>query len=190
MEDIRGDQDRTPRPQQNGPWIESVVTIAGSAPGSDDDEIGGSGLPCENVGGSLEGRSPFNALELLPLREKFLPHRVERGGHLLQVTPGRLGVERHAGGSESQPELQAGDSDQGRLNAIRQIEGELDSLLAVALDIEVHHHRSVAHRSFRPETAAIFVELRPFGDDPHQIARSSAVIARIDLPQGGMRRPC
>jgi len=60
-----------------------------------------------------------------------------------------LVIDDDASGGESGPQRQAGNANERCLEAVGQSKRKLDSLFAVALDIDVDHHRCERHRLFR-----------------------------------------
>ena len=73
MGDIGDDQDRPSGPQQNNPWIKEIMPIAVGVPCSDDDEIRGPRLACQQLGGRLERGSPFDVPQITPWMRNFFP---------------------------------------------------------------------------------------------------------------------
>ena len=85
---------------------------------------------------------------MLPLDAELLAHLLEAGRRHAIVMLGGFAVDHNASGGESRPEGQARDANERCLKPVRQIERELDSLFAVALDVDVDHYRRNGHHLF------------------------------------------
>ena len=105
-------------------------------PGPDDDEIGRSRFPRYEFVGEFQRGAPFDLLEALALIAELLAHLVEAGALLPRDVLSRFAVDGDACADESRPRRQPGNPDERGLKTICQGQRDLDSLLAVALDVE------------------------------------------------------
>jgi hypothetical protein len=85
---------------------------------------------------------------MLPLNAELLAHLLEAGRRHAIVVRGGFAVDHNASGGEGRPEGQARDSNERCLKPVSQIERELDSLFAVALDVDLDHYRCNGHCLF------------------------------------------
>ena len=136
------------------------MQVAPLVPGSDDDEVRSSRLPRHQLGGQFERGPPFDLLEALSLGEEFLAHFLEPRRYLTAVVLRWFAIDGDTSGSKSRPQRQARNPDECCLKSIRQSKRELDSLFAVALEVEMDHHRCKGHRSFLLASQRSWMDLR------------------------------
>src|SRR5262245_5299641 len=85
---------------------------------------------------------------MLALSAELVAHLVEARHQRTTVLLRGLAVDDDAPGGEGGPQGEPRDSNERRLKAVCQIERELDTLFAVALDVEVDHHCRKGHHLF------------------------------------------
>ena len=146
--DVGHHQDGPACPQQNGARLDQVAYVAARAGWPDKDHVGGPCLPRHQLGWQFKSGAPFHLLEMLPLNAELLAHLLEAGRRHAIVVRGGFAVDHNASGGEGRPEGQARNSNERCLKPVSQIERELDSLFAVALDVDLDHYRCNGHRLF------------------------------------------
>jgi hypothetical protein len=146
--DIGHHQDRPSRPQQDDARLDKVVRGPPSVPGPDNDEIRRPCLSGNEVGWQFEGGAPLDLLEMLALSAELPAHVIETCCHRPTVLPRRLTIDGDASGSENGPQGQARDANECCLEAVGEIKRELDSLFAIALEVEMDHHCGKGHGLF------------------------------------------
>ena len=82
---------------------------------------------------------------MLSLNAELLSHLFEAGRRGGIVILGGFAVDHDASGGEGRPQRQARGADERCLKPRCQIERELHSLFAVALDVDVDHYRRNGH---------------------------------------------
>jgi hypothetical protein len=143
--DIGHHQDGPPRPQQDDTRLDKVVRGPPSVPGPDNDEISRPCLSGDEVGWLFEGGTPLDLLEMLALRAELPAHLIQTRRHRPTVLLRRLAIDGNASRSENGAQGQARDANERCLEAVGEIKRELDSLFAIALEIEMDHHRGKGH---------------------------------------------
>ena len=93
---------------------------------------------------------------MLALNAELLAHLLEAGRRHAIVVRGGFAVDHNASGGEGRPQGQARDSNERCLKPVSQIERELDSLFAIALDVDVDHYRCNRHRLFPVVPGSLF----------------------------------
>src|SRR5262245_4319770 len=146
--DIGHHQDRPPRPQQDDARLDKVMRGPPRVPGPDNNEIRGPCLSGNEVKWQFEGGAPLDLLEMLALSAELPAHVIETCCHCPTVLLRRLAIDGDASRSENRPQGQARDANECCMEAVGEIKRELDSLLAIALEIEMDHHRGKGHRLF------------------------------------------
>ena len=124
-------------------------------------------LPRHKLGRQFKSGAPFHLLEMLALNAELLAHLLEAGRRHAIVVRGGFAVDHNASGGEGRPQGQARDSNERCLKPVRQIERELDSLFAIALDVDVDHYRCNGHRLF-PVVPGSLLHPSPRDHDPSQ----------------------
>jgi hypothetical protein len=98
---------------------------------------------------------------MLSLNAELLSHLFEAGRRGVIVILGGFAVDHNASGGESRPQRQPRGADKRRLKPRCQIERELHSLFAVALDVDVDQYRRNGHHLLPLVQPAAFFESCP-----------------------------
>ena len=161
--DVGHHQDGPACPQQNGAGLDQVTYVAARAGWPDKDNVRRPRLPRHKLGRQFKSGAPFHLLEMLALNAELLAHLLEAGCRHAIVVRGGFAVDHNASGGEGRPQGQARDSNERCLKPVSQIERELDSLFAIALDVDVDHYRCNRHRLFPVVPGSLFAS---FPDRP------------------------
>jgi hypothetical protein len=153
--------------------------VAPGVPCPDNDEIRRSCFSRYEFVRQLKGGTPFNLFEMLALGPEPPADVVQACAHRAAIVLRGLVIDDDASHGESWPQRQAGNANEGHLKAVGQSKSKLDSLFAVALDVDVDHQ--CCERGPLLQSAAI--ENGPFRLN-HGHERCSASLPPAAVPRG------